>query len=292
MNWLVVAPQSRYNRMHPAHWDFHKLSSAPVDLYDDSYSNYSNNVFQLVRDETYGKDMGQSSWITYEEYMHFTQLLNIHNDSRVLEVACGSGGPALEMVQAVGCQVVGIDINENGINTANKLASERGLGHLARFEKADADKPLRYEDASFDSIICTDAIIHMDDRRGILWEWHRVLKEGGRALYTDPTIISGPVSSEEIAIRSSIGHYVFFPPGGDERLIKECRFSLIRVEDGTQNMDLVAKRWHDSREKHREELVKIESEKNFEGLQRFLSVTHNLAHERRLSRMTFLFSKE
>ncbi len=267
------------------------MPSPSVNLYDDSYSNYSKRVFQSVRDETYGRDMGQSSWITYEEYFHFIEMLGIKCNSRVLEVACGSGGPALEIARAIGCQVMGIDINENGIANANRLARERNLDSLAKFQRVDADGPLPFGDESFDAIICTDAIIHMKDRKSVLKEWYRLMKLGGRALYTDPTIISGPVTSEEIAIRSSIAQYVFYPIGEDERLIRECRFSIIKTEDGTENMDLIAKRWHDAREKHKEELVKIEGEKNYGGLQRFLWVTHRLAHERRMSRMTFLFSK-
>lgn len=264
---------------------------ASVDLYDDSYSNYSKDIFQAVRAKTYGKDMGQSSWITFEEYSHFIDMLQIKSSSRVLEVACGSGGPALEMAKIAHCQIDGIDINENGISNANKLAKERGLHLLAKFQRVDVDKPLPFGDESFDAIMCTDAIIHLKDRKSVLKEWHRILKRGGRALYTDPTIISGQVSSEEIAIRSSIAHYVFFPTGEDERVISECGFTLLRVEDVTENMDLVAKRWHDAREENKAALAKIEGEKNYEGLQLFLQVTHDLARSKRLSRMVFLFSK-
>ena len=38
--------------------------------------------------------------------------LGLGPDSRVLEVASGSGGPGLFLVRSTGCRVVGIDIHE------------------------------------------------------------------------------------------------------------------------------------------------------------------------------------
>jgi hypothetical protein len=38
----------------------------------------------------------------------------------------------------------------------------------------------------------------------------------------------------------------------------------------------IAKRWHDAREKRKQELTAIEGEVNYEGLQRFLAEVHTL----------------
>jgi predicted transcriptional regulator len=56
-------------------------------------------------------------------------------------------------------------------------------------------------------------------------------------------------------------------------------------------MELTSGRWHASREKHREDLIQIEGEERFEGLQRFLSTVYALTRERRLSRFVFLVAK-
>jgi hypothetical protein len=56
-------------------------------------------------------------------------------------------------------------------------------------------------------------------------------------------------------------------------------------------MELTSGRWHASREKHREDLIQIEGEERFEGLQRFLSTVHVLTREQRLSRFVFLVAK-
>ena len=88
-----------------------------------------------------------------------------------------------------------------------------------RFQRGDAGHPLPFADEGFDALLCIDAINHLPDRQRIFKEWWRVLKPGGRLLFTDPAILSGPVSNEELAVRSSNGYFLFTPSGEDERLL-------------------------------------------------------------------------
>ena len=104
-------------------------------------------------------------------------------------------------------------------------------------------------------------------------------------------VLTGAVSHEELATRSSIGRYFFVPPGENERLIGEAGLTLLRVEDVTPNAAIVARRWRDARAGHREPLASLEGEANFEGLQRFLTCVHVLAIERRLSRLCYVAQK-
>src|SRR5207247_2729639 len=116
-------------------------------------------------------------------------------------------------------------------------------------------------------------------------------RPGGRMLFTDAMIITGLVSQAEIATRSSIGFYLFVPPGENERLIARAGFTLLGAEDLTAQAEAVARRWHDAREQHRNALVAREGEANFTGLQGFLACVHQLSAERRLSRYAYLAEK-
>jgi hypothetical protein len=107
-------------------------------------------------------------------------------------------------------------------------------------------------------------------------------------LFTDALIITGQVSHDEIATRSSIGLYFFVPPGENERLIEAAGFRLLAADDETDAAATIAQRWHDAREEHRAELTAREGEVNFAGLQRFLACVHSLSAERRLSRYYYL----
>jgi hypothetical protein len=64
------------------------------------------------------------------------------------------------------------------------------------------------------------------------------------------------------------------------------------VTDTTDGAVRIAQRWHHAREKRKEELVAVEGNINFEGLQRFLSCVQLLTGEKRLLRYLYVASKE
>jgi ubiquinone/menaquinone biosynthesis C-methylase UbiE len=262
------------------------------DFFYGVYRASNECVLAKIRRETYGEDLGQFSWITADELRKFLHQLNLNSESHVLDVACGSGGPALFIAQTLGCQVTGLDIEENGIGAAREMAQARGLQSRAKFEQGDASQPLPLPDASFDAVISIDAMNHLSRRAKVFAEWLRVLRPGGRFLFTDATIVTGMLSRDEILARGrSMGHFLFTPTGLHERLIEAAGFVELQVEDVTGTIATVSKRWHDAREKQRSELLKIETEADFESLQSMLAAAHTLAGERRLSRFAYSATK-
>src|SRR4051812_474934 len=254
-----------------------------VDLYATSYGGFGEAVYAEVRREAYGDEIGQASWLTREELDRFASDLRLGASSRLLEVASGSGGPALHLVRSTGCEVVGIDFSDEGVANANRLASEEGLDGRARFVQADATEPLDLDSESFSAVLSVDAMNHFAGRDRIFAEWLRVLQPGGRVLFTDPTTVTGLLGIDEIVTRASIGYFVFLPPGEDERLLKEAGFRVLTVEDATENMAQMAARWRAARADREQALRQIEGDESFEGQQRFLDVASRLARERRLS---------
>jgi SAM-dependent methyltransferase len=265
--------------------------SKRVEVYDTTYGNFSNKVLQEVRRDAFGDDIGQNSWITTDEFLRLLKHLELKSTSNVLEIGCGSGGPSLFMARTFGCHVTGIDINEKAIATADSMARTEKLDSRVRFSQSDAAKALPFESMTFDAVTCIDSINHFSDRLRFLKESYRVLRPGGRLLFTDPITVTGLISSEEVAVRSSIGFFLYAPPGEDERLIKATGLRLLTREDVTENMAQISKRRLDSREKHSQELIKIEGEETFHGVQRFFSMVHTLANEKRLSRLAFVCEK-
>jgi SAM-dependent methyltransferase len=259
-----------------------------VDLFDSTYGHFTDRVLDAVRKETFGVDIGQNSWLTADEYDRFLSWLDLGPSHHVLEVASGSGGPALYVARSTGCRVTGIDSNESGVATASRMAAGSPERERVRFENADATRRLPFDDGSFDALVCIDSMNHFPDRLAVFREWRRVLRDGGRALFTDPVVISGPVTNDELALRSSIGLFLFVPPGTNERLIEQAGFRLVRQEDVSENAAHVAGRWHAARAAHREDLVRIEGEARFEGLQRFFEAVRDLTGDGRLSRIAYL----
>jgi ubiquinone/menaquinone biosynthesis C-methylase UbiE len=250
-----------------------------IELYSGIYKNYTENIYREIRKETYGEDIGQNSWITSDEYRQFFSRLKLSDDKNVLEIATGSGGPAVFMTKETGCLLTGIELNENGVNNARKLADENGLSDKMKFVQGDASEPLPFSDNSFDVVICIDSINHLKERDKVLQEIRRALKTGGTLLYTDPIVVTGILTNEEIAIRSSIGFFLFVPVGENERLLKDAGFQQIYAKDITENIASVSMKWFNAREKRKEHLLQIEEEKNFDGLQSFLWLYINFHHK-------------
>jgi ubiquinone/menaquinone biosynthesis C-methylase UbiE len=263
-----------------------------VDLYDSAYENYDADTYRLVRLETYGEDLGQTSWVTTEESNEIPKLLELRRNSSVLELGCGSGRYALHLAEKADCRLIGLDINAAGVRNASQLALARGLASLEHFEQCDVSKSLPFNDKTFDAVFSNDVLCHLPGRPEVLVEIFRVLKPGGRMLFSDALVVGGLLSHEEIATRSSIGYYVYSPPGENERLIERAGFRRIRVTDTTESASRVAKQWHHAREKRKEELVAAEGNINFEGLQRFLSCVHTLTSEKRLLRYLYFANKD
>ena len=125
----------------------------------------------------------------------------------------------------------------------------------------------------------------------ILSDWARLLAPGGKLLFTDPMVVTGPLSHKEIAARSVIGFFLFVPPGEDERHIREAGLELALAEDVTPNVFQVANRWLRARSERADALRELEGSDSFDDYQEFLGTVELLASERRLSRFVFLALK-
>ncbi len=261
------------------------------NYYGRTYSQFSADLSAEIRREAFGEDIGQNSWLTADEYRQCFRWLELKPESYVLEIACGSGGPALFMARTTGCRILGVDYSADGVVTANQMAAEQGMSDRLHFQQGDASQPLSFGDQTFDAVVCIDAINHLAGRLNVLKEWNRVLKPGGCILFTDPITITGLLSSDEIAIRSSIGFFLYAAPEEDARLIKEAGFELVLRQDATEAVAQMAQRRHDARAKHEADLIQLEGEEAYQKTQKFFEVAHLISSERRLSRFIFVARK-
>jgi SAM-dependent methyltransferase len=263
----------------------------PAGHYNANYGNCQTELYAQIRREAFGEDIGQNSWLTADEQDSFLEWLDLSPGKTLLDVACGAGGPALRIAATTACSVVGVDVHEQAVTTASSLAAQRGLAERAEFQVVDATGPLPFSDASFDAITCIDAINHFSDRSGVIGEWVRLLKVGGRLLFTDPITVTGPLTNAEIALRSPAGSYLFVPYGYDEGVIAQCGLRLLVCKDVTANMAKVAEARVAARASRSATLREIEGDQAYEGQQEFLAVAARVAREGRLSRFVYVSKK-
>lgn len=264
---------------------------ATTSHYNANYANFHADLYAEIRREAYGEDIGQTSWSTAEEQDRFLCQLQLSEGKRLLDIACGSGGPALRIAERTGCSVTGIDLHEQAIATARRLASQRKLEQRAEFLAGDAGGTQPFPENHFDAVTCIDSINHLPDRPRVLAEWKRVLTPGGRLLFTDATTVTGPLTAEEIRVRSSIGFFLFVPTGYDSRILAECGLKLLVCEEVTENTATLAERRREARAARSGQLRDIEGNQNYESQQEFLAVAARLAKERRLSRYLYVAEK-
>lgn len=106
----------------------------------------------------------------------------VQEGSQVLDFGCAWGRIAFQL-QENGYRVTGFDVNKNAVREAVKLASSSKKKHtsMVKFDSADATN-LHYKDETFDSCIIQafmTTIIKPEERRKVIKEAHRVLKQNG-----------------------------------------------------------------------------------------------------------------
>lgn len=99
---------------------------------------------------------------------------------RVLDLACGTGEPAISLASEVGPlgRVVGIDLNGELLEVARRRAAQRSLNNVS-FHPADAHA-LPFADASFDLVSSRLGIMFFDHVGRAMAEAHRILRPRGR----------------------------------------------------------------------------------------------------------------
>ncbi|MDJ0709081.1 MAG: methyltransferase domain-containing protein [Woeseiaceae bacterium] len=96
----------------------------------------------------------------------------------ILDIGCGIGGPAMDMVRLHGAQVVGVDLEAPLIERAKAEAREAGLHEHCQFLHVQPGG-LPFADASFDIVTSSGAVTQTPDKPALFAEVRRVLRPGG-----------------------------------------------------------------------------------------------------------------
>lgn len=134
-----------------------------------------NKIWQQVPPDYYQKGI-ENNFL--QRFWHYQKLKNVcdlidNNPKDVLDVGCASGWLLSEVAKNYPkAQCTGIDVYKKALDYGSK-----NYKNLKLIE-ADAHK-LPFSEKSFDLIICTEVLEHVQDPKGVLQEIKRVLKPGG-----------------------------------------------------------------------------------------------------------------
>lgn len=106
-------------------------------------------------------------------------------DDVVVDLGAGYGGSARRLVERFGCKVVCLNLSESENERNREMNKAAGVDDKidvidGTFERVPMD------DASATVVWSQDAFLHSGDRRKIFEEADRVLKPGGKVVFTDP----------------------------------------------------------------------------------------------------------
>ncbi len=149
-----------------------------------------------VRDVDFAKyaEMGAYHWreigghwiyhnsYTAERYRRVLEAARPLAGCRVLDYGCGDGALLGWVCRAVGTngKVVGFEPNDEGRALARHMLAKN------RLEADLSGSSAELESSSFERVLCSEVIEHVEDVGRLLSEVHRLLKPGGRAVITTP----------------------------------------------------------------------------------------------------------
>lgn len=114
-------------------------------------------------------------------------------DTCALDVGCGTGNYAAALTAATGCRISGIDPSARMLDRAREAAP------WAALVQGSAES-LPFPDESFDIVMSTDVIHHVQDRSAFFREAARALRPGGR-------IVTVTDSYHDIPRRQPLSNY-------------------------------------------------------------------------------------
>lgn len=113
--------------------------------------------------------------------------LDVPPKAMVLDVACGTGYPALEVLRRMDEQsrLIAIDSSSAMLDVARRKAGELS-GKRIFFRTESASPRLSFADGVYDLVLCNLGLSELPNPRAALRDFVRVAKPGGRVLCTLP----------------------------------------------------------------------------------------------------------
>jgi SAM-dependent methyltransferase len=165
----------------------------------------SPTLRRLWRELALGGDFPEEflhiSFVTLPQLRRMADELQMRPGGTLVDLGCGMAGPALWVARETGANLIGVDVSSVAVALATERADRLDLPRSARFITGSfADTGL--DSASADAAMSEDAIQYAPDKTAALWEAARILRPGGRLVFTafelEPEHVTGlPVIGDD-----------------------------------------------------------------------------------------------
>lgn len=204
------------------------------------YDGPADTIYKTTWGENLHLGVPRGDGGTHREAIeHTTELMARHarlnEDTRVLDLGSGYGGPARFLASRFRCRVTGLNVSSVETEEAIRLTKKAKLDSRISYDLGDFHE-LPYPPASFDVVWSQDSLMYGADKGRILEETFRVLKPGGLLDFTD-ILASRDLDPRD---RARLYERVRTPEMWDtERYLSEMLdlgFKIQRVEDWSKHV--------------------------------------------------------
>jgi 27-O-demethylrifamycin SV methyltransferase len=150
------------------------------DMITDMWKHFMGDNLHFGYFESEDMELARATELMIDRML---DLCEINEDSRVLDVGCGIGGPAIYIHQKFKCAVDGISTSERGVELANQASKEKGFDKV-RFKVADG-MDNKFPSEIFDIVWIMETSHLIPDKNRLFRECYRVLKKGGKLVLCD-----------------------------------------------------------------------------------------------------------
>jgi ubiquinone/menaquinone biosynthesis C-methylase UbiE len=157
---------------------------AIVSGYDTFYEAWgaSPTLDAIWREHVTGadfpRDFDHISFLSLAELAKLTSGLRLSPGERLVDLACGAGGPGLWAAAQTGARLIGVDVSPVAVRQATARAAALGASTAEFRTGTFAETGL--DSAGADAVMTVDALQYAPDKTEALAEVARILRPGGR----------------------------------------------------------------------------------------------------------------
>jgi len=167
-----------------------------------------------------------------EATLELAEQMLLSENSRVLDIGSGLGGPARTLAEAYGCHVTGLDLTQAFCDAAEIMSDWVNLGGRVSFQQGDATD-LPFPGNHFDAAMTIHVAMNIPAKDKVYAQARRVVKPGG--IFAVYDVLQGEggdvIFPVPWAREPSISHLA--TPDEMKALLAGSGFKVSRIHDST-----------------------------------------------------------